>query len=136
MNRITVLFFVVSCFALGQQKPANTFSLTSGSKIPFHSLSGADDIAQPQVRTQSALPEAPPDRFDIGYLSSFNQSHADAIKDLQQRVRDIEANINWGRGVVAGAIVLLVGIAAFLKAFWRSLLKVPMHEAGPKIAEP
>jgi hypothetical protein len=89
----------------------------------------------PPSKPQSAFPESPPDRFDFGRLSSFNEVHESAIKDLQQRVRDIEASVNWGRGVVAGALVLILGLAAFLKSFWKSILRLLVNESAAKTTD-
>lgn len=87
-------------------------------------------------KPQAAFPEIPPDRFDFGRLSSFNEVHEAGIKDLQQRVRDIEGTINLGRGIFAGVSVLLVGLGGFVTAFWKGIFRLLAHESGTSSSTP
>lgn len=134
MIRIIALFAVASCVGFGQQAKKDSFNLPQGNKSAFPALPDALDGIPPQ--RASAFPETPPDRFDFGRLSSFNEVHDSEIKELQQRVRDIEASVNWGRGVVAGALVLVIGLGTFLKAFWKSILRLIVTEATAKNTTP
>jgi hypothetical protein len=48
---------------------------------------------------------------------------------LQGKVGGIESTVNWGKGVFAGVTVLVLGVLATLKAFWKPIARILIEEA-------
>jgi hypothetical protein len=114
-----------SPFSLGDQGRQSNFATPeSPSKL-------MDSIRS--IEAGPVFPASPPDKFDFGRLSGFNEMHDSQIKDLQSRVRDIEKGLNWGQGVGAGLLILLGGIGLLVRSFWKKILRMLMEEAAGTI---
>jgi hypothetical protein len=97
-----------------EQTPHPNFLQTSGPVVP-------EDIAT---------------HFNEGLFTAKEQVHDQQINDLSGRVSSIEGTLNRISGAAWALTFFSVGLVAFIRVFWKGIVRVVLDEAGPRIVRP
>lgn len=97
-----------------------------------------EPISTPALTNLNAglSPVIPPTYFNEGVFSQEERTHDTQISDITGRVQNLEGTSYWVRGVVYGAGFFILLLAAFVRAFWRGIVRVVLNEADPRIIRP
>ena len=138
MKRTRIFLLCIPCVLFGQ--PSGSSLLTGSGPGPTGPIGPPPAKTVPSeltIQQSKVAPSDLPDRFEFGRQSALTNVHETQITDLLARMRSVESSISWGRGGIAAIVFVFAALVMFLKAFWKPILRMLLHEASPpRIASP
>jgi hypothetical protein len=95
---------------------------------PARSAGDKTDLLTPST---PVVPANVPDRFNEGTFTNKELVHDSEITDLKARVSFLEGRSNFLTGAGWAIGIFIVIVFAFIRYFWKGILKVMLAELSP-----
>jgi hypothetical protein len=79
------------------------------------------------------IPTEIPTQFNEGAITAEEQFHDKEITDITARIAVIEESTNFARGAIWAIGIVFFAIVGLLGVFWKSIARVVVSEAYPRI---